>query len=348
MPINFPDSPSLNDTHTVGDKTWTWDGTAWNVVVGGIPTSISELTITNDLTVDTDTLHVDSTNDRVGIGTTSPSQTLDVNGTAHVGSLATTDGTTNSRGILVSHQNNINYSFVGRSEGGVTDTGNRLGWDYDDDSFDIKTGGNTRLTIDSSGNVGIGTTTPSYTLHVNGSARTSTLDTSNLIFDNYTNTNQPIARLYSYASGSVAAWSSGCTSDSTRNHMRFSSPSYPAIGAIYTFSGNTYYANYSDYRLKDNVAPLTNASDIVANLNPVSYTMRHNPETTHVGFLAHELQEHIPSAVGGTKDAVDDEGNPVYQNVDLSKMVPVLTAALQEALTTIDQLTARIEALEAN
>ena len=51
MSINFPDSPSLNDTHTVGDKTWTWDGTAWNVVVGGVPTTISELTITNDLTV---------------------------------------------------------------------------------------------------------------------------------------------------------------------------------------------------------------------------------------------------------------------------------------------------------
>lgn len=51
MSINFPDSPSVNDTHTVGDKTWTWDGTAWNVVVGGVPTSISELSITNDLTV---------------------------------------------------------------------------------------------------------------------------------------------------------------------------------------------------------------------------------------------------------------------------------------------------------
>ena len=51
MAINFPDSPSVNDTHTVGDKTWTWDGTAWNVVVGGVPTSISELSITNDLTV---------------------------------------------------------------------------------------------------------------------------------------------------------------------------------------------------------------------------------------------------------------------------------------------------------
>ena len=130
--------------------------------------------------------------------------------------------------------------------------------------------------------------------------------------------------------------------------MRFSAPSYSAIGAIYTSFGNTYYANYSDYRLKDNVTPLANASDIVSNLKPISYTMRYSPEATHLGFLAHELQEHVPSAVGGQKDEVDDEGNPVYQNVDLSKVVPVLTAALKEALTTISELTARIEALEAN
>ena len=80
MPINFPDSPSVNDTYTVGDRTWVWDGTTWTVIVGGVPTSISEFSVTNDLTVDTDTLHVDSTNDRVGIGTASPAYDLDVSG----------------------------------------------------------------------------------------------------------------------------------------------------------------------------------------------------------------------------------------------------------------------------
>ena len=100
MPINFPDAPSSGDTHTVGDKTWTYDGTAWNVVqnniadhgnLGGLgdddhtqylladgSRTATELTVTNTLTVDTDTLHVDSTNDRVGIGTTSPTQILDI------------------------------------------------------------------------------------------------------------------------------------------------------------------------------------------------------------------------------------------------------------------------------
>ena len=113
-------------------------------------------------------LYIDDANERVGIGTTTPAQELDVNG-----SIATTGGTTNNRGILLAHQSNINYSYVGRSEGGVVDTGNRLGWDYDTDNFDIKTGGDTRLTIDSSGNVGIGTETPSTPLDIYRSTSTT-------------------------------------------------------------------------------------------------------------------------------------------------------------------------------
>jgi hypothetical protein len=121
------------------------------------------LSVTGDMTVDGGTLHVDSGADRVGIGTTAPTQKLDVNG-----SIATTSGTTNDRGILLAHQNNIDYSYVSRSEGGAVDTGNRLGWDYSDDSFDIRNNGSTRLKIDSSGNVGINDATPSYTLDVDG------------------------------------------------------------------------------------------------------------------------------------------------------------------------------------
>jgi hypothetical protein len=52
MPINFPDSPTTGDTHTSGDKTWTYDGTAWNLVVGGVPTVVDTLTINQDAEVD--------------------------------------------------------------------------------------------------------------------------------------------------------------------------------------------------------------------------------------------------------------------------------------------------------
>jgi hypothetical protein len=60
--------------------------------------------------------------------------------------------------------------------------------------------------------------------------------------------------------------------------------------------------------------------------------------------LAHELAEVVPEAVTGEKDAVDAEGKPVYQGIDQSKLVPLLTAALQEALAKIESLEARLDA----
>ena len=64
------------------------------------------------------------------------------------------------------------------------------------------------------------------------------------------------------------------------------------------------------------------------------------------GFLAHEAQTVVPEAVIGTHNEVDNEGNPVYQGIDQSKLVPLLTAALQEAITKIETLEARVAALE--
>ena len=170
MAINFPDSPSLNDTHTVGDKTWTWDGTAWNVVVGGIPTSISELTITNDLTVDTDTLHVDSTNNRVGIGTTSPASALEIaDGAAGQIRFEPTP--------LAIGSNNDGYelNLVGGTPDSYTNAGGRIRLgggtrgDADIDSVIFMRDSTESMRIDSSGNVGIGTTSPDRGLHVDSS-----------------------------------------------------------------------------------------------------------------------------------------------------------------------------------
>jgi hypothetical protein len=294
-----------------------------------------------------DRVTVDSSGN-VGIGTTTPDNKLHVQigasaapasvPTSHIIIADSGESTDSGMAVYSSTTGNGYFRF------GDSDNAARGGFRYEHsaDKMYFRTGGTDKGAIDSSGRVGIGNTAPTEKLQVAGNIRID----GDLTIEGYTNTGQPSGNIISYASGSVAAWSSGCTSDGTRYHMRFSSPSYSAIGAIYTSSGNTYYANYSDYRLKDNVVPLANAGDIVTSLNPISYTMRYSPEVTHLGFLAHELQEHIPSAVAGQKDEVDDEGNPVYQSVDLSKVVPVLTAALQEALNTISDLTARIEALE--
>ena len=65
-------------------------------------------------------------------------------------------------------------------------------------------------------------------------------------------------------------------------------------------------------------------------------------------FLAHEAQTVVPEAITGDKDATFDDGSPKYQLIDQSKIVPLLTAALQEAFAEIAALTARVEALEAS
>jgi hypothetical protein len=73
------------------------------------------------------------------------------------------------------------------------------------------------------------------------------------------------------------------------------------------------------------------------------------------GFIAHEAQAVVPESVTGTKDEVDVNGKPIYQGIDQSKLVPLLTAALQEAIAKIETLEAqnatfeaRLAALEAN
>jgi len=118
-------------------------------------------------------------------------------------------------------------------------------------------------------------------------------------------------------------------------------PSAVPVGSITTNGSATAYNTSSDYRLKENVAPLANAVTRLKQIAPKNFTWKGNPSLGTVeGFIAHELQEVVPDAVHGEKDELDQNGAPKYQGVDSSALVPLLTAALQEAL-------ARIEALEA-
>ena len=117
------------------------------------------------------------------------------------------------------------------------------------------------------------------------------------------------------------------------------------VGTITTSGSATAYNTSSDYRLKTDAKPMTGASERVQALNPVNFEWV--ADGTRVdGFLAHEAQAVVPESVTGTKDAVDADGNPEYQSIDQSKIVPLLTAALQEALTEITALKARVTTLE--
>ena len=114
------------------------------------------------------------------------------------------------------------------------------------------------------------------------------------------------------------------------------------------------YNTSSDYRLKENVVPLTGAIDRVNQLQVRRFNFITDPGRTVDGFIAHEAQAVVPECVTGEKDAIDEDGNPIYQGIDQSKLVPLLTAALQEAIAKIEtleasnaDLAARLAALEA-
>jgi hypothetical protein len=119
------------------------------------------------------------------------------------------------------------------------------------------------------------------------------------------------------------------------------------VGGISTNGSTTSYATASDYRLKENVVPLTGAIDRVNDLQVHRFNFIANPDHTVDGFIAHEAQLVVPECVTKTKDAVDEDGNPVMQGIDQSKLVPLLTAALQEAIAKIEALETRLSALEA-
>jgi len=199
----------------------------------------------------------------------------------------------------------------------------------------IEAGIGSRLSILTGGNVGIGPTSPSDKLEVTTSA------------SQYTGR-------FDYTGSSGGAY--GClklrisanTSPSFIDlfYDGYSTNPLTPVGAIVTTGSAVLYSSFSDYRLKENIADLTGALDKVNSLQPKTFNYINRPEATNEGFLAHELQEIVPQAVSGTKDGVDENGNPKYQGVDNAHLVPLLVGAIKELKADNDSLRARIETLE--
>jgi len=118
------------------------------------------------------------------------------------------------------------------------------------------------------------------------------------------------------------------------------------VGSVVTSTTSTTYNTSSDYRLKENVVPLDNAINRINQIPVHRFNFIADPGKIVDGFLAHEAQVVVPECVTGVKDEVDGNGDPVYQGIDQSKLVPLLTAALQEAIGEIESLKARVAALE--
>ena len=134
------------------------------------------------------------------------------------------------------------------------------------------------------------------------------------------------------------------TSTGTHNNIQFLRNG-TQVGKIETTNQtSTAFVTSSDYRMKDNVNYSWDATTKLKQLKPAEFTWREefdSDQTQVQGFIAHEVQSVVPEAVTGTHNEVDDDGNPVYQGIDQSKLVPLLVKTIQE-------LEARITALENN
>ena len=189
-----------------------------------------------------------------------------------------------------------------------------------------------RMRIDSSGNLLVGATSPSVTSSL---------------------------QVKRSGGNPVAVHNNGGTSGYFNQILFLNNAGTADIGYIARTNDNSVaYNTTSDYRLKENIAPMTGALAKVVQLKPVTYKWKINGADGQ-GFIAHELAEVVPDCVTGAKDATevvvieDKEGNiisqetkPVYQGVDTSFLVATLTAAIQELKAINDTLTARIVALE--
>ena len=127
------------------------------------------------------------------------------------------------------------------------------------------------------------------------------------------------------------------------------------VGSITTTNSATAFNTSSDYRLKENAVAISDGITRLKTLKPYRFNWKSDSSTIVDGFFAHEVTA-VPEAISGTKDAVatKDEplkaikkGDPIYQSIDQSKLVPLLTAALQEAIAKIETLETKVAALEA-
>jgi len=229
----------------------------------------------------------------VGIGRTSPTAKLDI-ATAALGTA-----------IQISDDTNYGASFIGISGGlKLQMNGTQI--------FTINQAGvGERLRIDSSGNLIVGA---SSTVGTGGKMQVySTSDTL-------------------YVQSNVnAAWSAIVTNVqyTATNLVAFQYGNTTNVGSIATNGTGVTYGTASDYRLKENIVPMTGALATVAQLKPVTYKWKSDGSDGQ-GFIAHELQTVVPAAVHGVKDGLKENGKPNYQNVDTSYLVATLVAAIQE------------------
>jgi len=267
---------------------------------------------------------------RLGIGTTSPGARLEVKGADSAGYAAQFTNSTESRFAKIYVDGN-GIAFV--------DDNFDDGIEFASNTARIYANGSERMRFTSDGRFLVGTT--------------SALSDGLMCFKGTFASNRGLILETTQTSGEM---------------IRFNTSTGNA-GKIDSNGTSTTYSTSSDYRLKENIVNLEGAIDRVKQLAPKRFNFICDADTTVDGFIAHEAQAVVPEAITGTHNGVevwkegqelpdgvsvgdnklDEDGNtiPDYQGIDQSKLVPLLTAALQEAISKIETLETKVAALEA-
>jgi hypothetical protein len=215
----------------------------------------------------------------------------------------------------------VDYGFINLDNSdGALDLGTKVGW-----STRFYTNNAERMNIDSSGRVNI--------------------NTASAI------TGEGVLQVSGNSSQNLSAWR---VATNGNVGLRFFNSSTQGVGGITINASGTVYATSSDYRLKENEVAISDGIERLKQLKPYKFNFKTEPDTIVDGFFAHEVSSVVPEAVSGEKDAtetyIDDNGDEQTrinsQGIDQSKLVPLLTSALQEAITKIETLEARVQTLE--
>jgi hypothetical protein len=329
----IPNTPTTGSVQTaqLGNITNIASSTSLTLQTGSTPTTAitvdasQNLTYVGALTGGTGIVNLGSgqfykdASGHVGIGTNSPAYPLHVTNGGGSGTLSLSPATTNGGASYILMGNSDSSGASGPSM--IVSANRNLQFGVGS-SFTAAGGGTftEAMRLDSSGNLLVGTTSTSNSIPNGVNAVSITSGTSLNV---------------GHANGTPNGYS----------YMQYAYNG-TTIGYI-SQSGTTAvaYNTTSDYRLKENIAPMQNALNVIQQLKPVTYNWKSDGSNGQ-GFIAHELQSVVPDCVTGEKDAVDEEGKPVYQGIDTSFLVATLTAAIQELNAKVDAQAAEIQALK--
>jgi hypothetical protein len=279
----------------------------------------------------------------VGIGETSPLslfhvKSADSGADVFTDTVATLENSGDTRLSILSGTSGEGEILFGDS--GLNRQG-RIAYRHNGDKLVFQTGNTERMTLNSTG-LGVGASSPTHKLQVTGEFTGTS--TGAALFQN---THDSVT-----SGDEVVRIQFSGDNDATGGHFINFFDSGGDIGRINVNSAsNIQYATTSDYRLKENIKDIENAIDKLKLLKPRNFNFIKKPDVSMDGFIAHELQDVVPIAVDGVKDqmrVVDGKEEIYPQAVDASKLIPILTKSLQEAITKIEELETRIQTLENN